>query len=82
MTIGMFAVSSTSAAVFTTNTPGSGDKVGHINHEPLVVLELWENPCKSDLDDDGNERYCDMYRVLTSLGLGWMNEPEVQVVRE
>ena len=80
MTIGMFAVTTTAAAVFTSNGNGTGHKLGHVSQEPVLVVEKWKNPKKHDLDDEGRERYCDMYRAITSLGLGWLNEEEVRFV--
>jgi hypothetical protein len=80
MTIGTFAVSSVEAAVFDTNGNRVGKQIAHITLEPVLVLDVWENPRKHDLSDEGRKQFCDMYLVLTSVGLGWMNEEEVRLV--
>jgi hypothetical protein len=80
MTIGMFAVSSAEAAVFDSNGNRVGKQIAHITGEPVLVLDVWENPKKDEVDEEGRKVFCDMYLVLTSVGLGWMNDEEVRLV--
>lgn len=55
--------------------PERDDELGQLlPGDILVYLDIFKNPLVTNSPPDEADEYCNMFKVLTRLGIGWVND--------